>query len=239
MDNTGGVSTGLYRSLNCGLGSDDDRAAVEENRRRVARTVTGRDIPLITPYQVHGVRAVMVDQARGDGARPEADAMVSASPDVLIGVLTADCCPILFEDSMCGLVGVAHAGWKGAATGIIESTVDLMVQKGAKISRLKAAIGPTIAQNSYEVRTDMRSAVLTEDAEAEPYFIAGKGAGVFQFDLPGYVAKRLASCGLQAVEDVGIDTYQSPRHFSYRRACHKREKDYGRFVSVIRAGDPG
>ena len=235
MDATGGVSRGLYKSLNCGLGSNDNPKAIAENRDIVAQKIAGKSCPVFSPYQIHGAEAVFVDDRFDLSNRPKADALVTNRQDILIGVLTADCCPVLLEAPSIGLVGVAHAGWKGAAGGIVEATVALMEDKGADRVDIRAALGPTIAQISYEVGDDMRAAVLEKDESAAPYFAKARQATKYLFDLPGYVANQLAVSGITNSMDLAIDTYTSPRHFSYRRSCHRLETDYGRFLSVIMA----
>lgn len=233
FDRRGGASTGLYDSLNCGPGSGDDAARVDENRRIVAERLSGRrDTRLLTAYQVHGHRAVFTRDAWDDSDRPKADAIVTDRPGLIIGVLSADCTPILFEDPVAGVIAAAHGGWRGATSGITTATLALMEAHGADRSRVQAAIGPTIAQTSYEVRDDMRSAAMSADPATQPYF-APNEAGNYQFDLPGYVAARLQADGVAGVWNTQIDTYRSPDHFSYRRATHAGESDYGRCLSAI------
>jgi polyphenol oxidase len=229
----GGVSSGLYASLNVGLGSGDDPARVQENRRRAGAAVLP-GAALATVHQVHSADAVLVDAPFADDARPAADALVTTRPGLLIGVLTADCAPILFADSEAGVVGAAHAGWGGAFGGIIASTVSLMLLHGAQLSRICAAIGPCIAQRSYEVGEEFLARFLTEDASHERYFAAGRSAGKYQFDLEGFVALRLAQAGVARIDLLGEDTYaQETRFFSYRRTTHRKESDYGRQISLI------
>ena len=227
----GGVSEGVCAGLNVGLGAGDAAGAVAENRRLAVAAVApgGR---LVTAYQVHSARCVVAGDW-ADDARPEADALVSDRAGVVLGVLTADCTPVLFADVAAGVVGAAHAGWKGAVAGVCEATVDAMVALGAERGRIVAAIGPTIAQASYEVDDGFRARFLAQDGGNARFFAAG-AAGHWQFDLPGYVAGRLAAAGVGAVEDLALDTYADPaRFYSFRRATHRGEASYGRQVALI------
>jgi len=228
----GGVSDGIFTSLNIGLGSSDDRASVEENRRRAANAVLP-GATLATVYQVHGAEVAAVTASFAPNARPRCDAMVTDRPGILLGILTADCAPVLFADRVAGVVGAAHAGWKGALAGVTDSTISALEALGAERSRITAAIGPCIARSSYEVD----EAFLHRFAEADPandrFFAPGR-AGHHQFDLEAYVAHRLADAGVARVEALGRDTYADNAHFfSYRRATHRGEPDYGRQVSLI------
>lgn len=225
----GGVSSGAVEGLNCGFGANDDPLAVTENRRRVVEAVLP-GAPLVGPYQVHSPTAVIVEQAWPDDARPEADAVVTDRPGILLGILTADCTPVLLADREAGVVAAAHAGWRGAHGGVLESTLAAMERLGARPSRIIAVIGPTIAQPSYEVADDFRTEFTASD---DRFFLEGR-AGHWQFDLPGYVAARLKAGGIGRIDDLGIDTYvQEERCYSYRRATHRREPTYGRQLSVI------
>ena len=228
----GGVSTGLCAGLNVGLGSDDDREAIHANRRLAVEAVAP-GARLVTLHQVHSGTALAVTEPFPDDARPRADAMVTDRPGLALGILTADCAPVLFADSAAGVVGAAHAGWKGAYSGVIESTVAGMERLGAERGRIAAAVGPCIARRSYEVD----EAFLRRFIEAEPddeRFFSGGRDGHHQFDLEGFVLSRLAAAGLARVEALGEDTYSQPeRFFSYRRATHRGEPDYGRQVSLI------
>jgi hypothetical protein len=231
LGRTGGVSTGLYSSLNVGLGSGDDPAAVRENRARAARAVAP-DTVLVTVRQVHSARC-LVAEPWGDDARPEADALVTDRPGLLLGILTADCAPVLLEDAEAGVVGAAHAGWKGALGGVLEATVDGMEGLGARRDRLAAAIGPCIAQRSYEVGAVFRNRFLETDPESGAFFGDGP-AGQPHFDLEGYAARRLALAGVTRVTLLGMDTRADPaRFFSYRRTTLAGEPDYGRQLSAI------
>jgi len=229
----GGVSTGLYKGLNCGPGSRDNPASVLENRRIAAKQLSGSaDTPVLSCYQVHGNTAMLAtDDWQAD--RPKADAIVTKTPGLILGILTADCTPVLFEDAEAGVIGAAHAGWKGAASGIVDSTVRLMEAHGAKRNRIKAAVGPTIHQKSYEVDSGFKNRFEEADPSWANFFTSGKDSKHFQFDLPGFVTMRLKSAGIESVWMAGLDTYTSEDHFSYRRTTHRNEPDYGRQLSAI------
>lgn len=229
----GGVSTGLHAGLNVGLGSDDDRAAILENRRRAARTVLP-GATLVTVHQVHSPDVVTVTAPIADDARPPADALVTATPGLLLGILTADCVPVLFADAQAGVVGAAHAGWKGAIAGVTDRTLDAMEALGAARERIGCAIGPCIARASYEVDDGFVRRFLDSDPGNERFFADGARAGHAQFDIEAYVAARLAAAGVQRIEMLGQDTYAQPDlFFSYRRSCHNGEAGYGRQISLI------
>jgi polyphenol oxidase len=231
----GGVSVGVHGGLNVGLGSEDDRAAVLENRRRAADAVMP-GARLVTVHQIHSADAVTVADPWGDDHRPHADALVTDRPGLLLGILTADCGPVLFADAEAGVVGAAHAGWKGAIGGVTDSTIAAMEALGAQRGRIVAAIGPCIARASYEV--DDGFARRFEEAEPanERFFTPGR-AGHHQFDLEGYIASRLAAAGIGRIEMLGLDTYgDADRFYSFRRATHKGEPDYGRQISLIGVG---
>jgi YfiH family protein len=229
----GGVSEGVCAGLNVGWGSGDDREAIAENRRRAVEAVAP-GATLVTVYQVHGADALPVSAPwPDDDRRPHADAMATDRPALALGILTADCAPILFADSAAGVIGAAHAGWKGAFTGIVESTVAAMERLGADRARIAAAVGPCIARKSYEVD----EAFLRRFAEADPanerFFGSGRECH-HQFDLEGFVLSRLAEAGLGRVEALGQDTYSQPEtFFSYRRSTHRNEPTYGRQISLI------
>ncbi len=230
----GGVSTGIYASLNVGIGSEDDPTAVRENRRRGLATLPGADA-LLTVRQVHGARAVAVGAPIADKDRVEADAMVTRTPGLALGILTADCAPVLLADARAGVIGAAHAGWKGALGGVLEAVVACMEEFGADRSCIAAAIGPCIAQASYEV-TDafLQTFATTHLGPVAPWFAPGTRPGHHQFALEAFVADRLRAAGIAVVEPLGLDTYPDPaRWFSYRRATHARERDYGRQLSLI------
>lgn len=228
----GGVSTGIHAGLNVGLGSDDDRDAVLENRHRAAAAVLpGAD--LVTVHQVHSPDVVTVTQGFPLDARPKADAMVTDRPGLLLGILTADCVPVLFADPQAGIIGAAHAGWKGAISGVTDATLAAMEALGADRSHIACAIGPCIAQKSYEV-DDAFYRRFIEEADANERFFGSGKPGHWQFDIEGYVAARLAASGVARVECLGEDTYSQPdRFFSYRRSCHRNEPGYGREISLI------
>ena len=225
----GGVSVGSIAGLNVGLGAEDDSEAVNENRRRaVAAVLPGAR--LATVYQVHSAYVAEVREPWPQDERPRADAMVTDRPGLLLGIVTADCAPVLFADRDAGVIGAAHAGWRGAHTGVIENTLAAMERLGAERPRIAAAIGPAISQASYEVDASFRQQV---GAGAEDFFSPGR-PGHWQFDLEGYVARRLKEQGVGEIEPLSLDTYAEPdRFFSYRRATHRGEPNYGRQFSLI------
>ena len=228
----GGVSQGLCSGLNVGWGSADDRAAIDENRRRaVAAVAPGAQ--LVTVHQVHSADALYTAAPFPDESRPPADAIVTDRPGLVLGILTADCAPVLLADAEAGVVAAGHAGWKGALAGVVESTVAEMERRGASRGRIAAAVGPCIARRSYEVDDAFLRRFAGADPEHERFFSPGR-AGHHQFDLEGFVVSRLAAAGLGRIEALGEDTYSQPgRFFSYRRATHRREPDYGRQISLI------
>jgi YfiH family protein len=228
----GGVSSGILAGLNVGTGSKDDRDAIAENRRRAVDAILP-DAELATVYQVHSADAVIVNSPWPNEDRPRADAMATDRPGLLLGILTADCAPVLLADAEAGVVGAAHAGWRGAAAGVTDSAIAAMESLGASRERIAAAVGPCIAQPSYEVDEAFRSRFLEMDPANERFFIAESG-GRPHFDLPGYVRHRLLAAGIGEVETIHLDTYADPgRFFSYRRATHRDEPDYGRQISLI------
>lgn len=228
----GGVSTGELASLNCGLGSGDDPALIAENRRRVADAVLP-GAALTGVYQVHGNRCVIVDDTTDLTARPEADALATRTPGIILGILTADCVPVLFADRDAGVIGAAHAGWKGALAGVTDATLTAMESLGANRANIAAAIGPCIARASYEVDDGFVQRFTADDPANERFFAAAK-PGHAMFDIAAYVAARLASAGVTRIAIGGQDTYaEAEDYFSYRRACHKGENSYGRQLSVI------
>lgn len=235
----GGVSQGLYAGLNCGPGSHDDAHNVVENRNRALGLVMQRQTPppkiqLLTCYQIHSANVVRVAAPWVQANAPQADAMVTDKLGLMLGVLTADCAPVLFADVDAGIVGAAHAGWKGAAGGVMQATVAEMVALGAKQNRIHAVVGPCIHQLSYEVGEDLRLQVISATPWADWCFEPSPRAGHYQFDLPSYVSGELQRLDLGAVEVLDFDTYaDEDRFFSYRRATHRDEKDYGRQVSII------
>ena len=228
----GGVSTGELASLNCGLGSGDDPALIAENRRRVADAVLP-GAALTGVYQVHGNRCVIVDDTTDLTARPEADALATRTPGIILGILTADCVPVLFADRDAGVIGAAHAGWKGALAGVTDATLAAMESLGASRANIAAAIGPCIARASYEVDDGFVQRFTADDPANERFFAAAK-PGHAMFDIAAYVAARLAAAGVTRIAIGGQDTYaEAEDYFSYRRACHKGENSYGRQLSVI------
>lgn len=229
----GGVSEGLYAGLNCGIGSDDDPAAVAANRD-AALAAVAPGACLLTPYQVHSADCVTVDAPFAE--RPRADALATATPGLALGVVTADCAPVLLADPVAGVVGAAHAGWKGALAGVTDATVAAMEALGAARERIVAAVGPCIARASYEVDAGFRARFLDDEAANERFFADGR-AGHARFDLEGYVAHRLAAAGVVRVETLGLDTYADARRFfSYRRSTHRGEPGYGRQIAIIAIG---
>ncbi len=228
----GGVSAGIHGGLNVGLGSADDRAAVYENRQRAVTAVLP-GAQLVTVHQVHSAETVVATAAWPDEARPHADALVTDRPGLLLGILTADCAPVLLADSKAGVIGAAHAGWKGAFGGVTDSVVAAMEGLGADRDHIVAAIGPCIARISYEVDDAFARRFEEADPANERFFAPGR-AGHHQFDLEAYVAARLAAAGVKHVAALGLDTYgDADRFFSFRRATHKGEPDYGRQISLI------
>jgi len=230
----GGVSSGVYASLNCGPGSRDDAANVTENRARVAEILGAEPGGLITVFQEHSAVAVIADKPWKAGKIPEADAIVTAKPGLAIGVLTADCAPVLFCDGAARVIGAAHAGWRGALSGIVEATVEAMRKLGARPERITAVIGPTISLKAYEVGSDFVERFLADEPESSAFFITDEGSGEPHFDLPAYVGERLARAGVGSIADLGFCTYcEETRLFSYRRSQHHGEEDYGRQISAI------
>ena len=228
----GGVSGGVCAGLNVGWGSGDDREAIAENRRRAVEAVAP-GAKLVTVHQVHSPIALHVTEPFPDEARPHADAMVTDLPGLALGILTADCAPVLFADIEAGVIGAAHAGWKGAFAGIIDAPVAEMERLGARRARIAAAVGPCIARRSYEVNEGFLRRFVEAEPEHERFFSPGR-AGHHQFDLEGFVVARLAAAGVGRVEALGQDTYSQPDlFFSYRRATHRGEPTYGRQISLI------
>ena len=225
----GGVSEGIYGSLNAGQGSGDQADAVTENRRRIAEYLgVGA---LVSLHQVHSPDVVVVTEPFHD--RPKADAMVTVTPGLAIGVLSADCTPVLFCDREAGVVGAAHAGWKGALHGVLEATLDTMVAQGATRRNIEAAVGPVISQRAYEVGPEFVERFVDEDCENARFFAGGQGDRSM-FDLPGFCLHRLREAGVKEAAWTGHCTYSDEkRFFSYRRCCHRSEPDYGRLVAAI------
>ena len=229
----GGVSEGIYASLNGGIGSSDEPAKVRENRRRMAEALSIAPDALISVYQVHSPDAVIVEGPwRGD--RPKADAMVTATPGLALGITTADCGPVLFADAQARVIGAAHAGWRGAVTGVLESTIAAMERLGAQRNRIVAVLGPTISQKAYEVGPDFIRRFAEEAPGHERFFKEAERPDHAMFDLPGFIGARLEAAGIGAFTDLGLCTYcDEERFFSYRRTTHRKESDYGRLISAI------
>jgi YfiH family protein len=229
----GGVSEGVYASLNGGLGSQDDPANVVENRRRMAEQMGVTPENLLGVHQIHSPDVAVATGPWQSAARPRADAIVTRTEGVAIGVTAADCGPILFVDPKARVIGAAHAGWKGALTGVLESTVDAMEKLGADRSGMVAAIGPLIRQQSYEVGSEFIERFLDADAENAMFFLSGERDGHAMFDLAGFIRMRLENAGVLMIDDLGVDTYSDERFYSYRRSVHRREPDYGRHLHAI------
>jgi len=228
----GGVSSGIYASLNCGPGSRDAPENVAQNRSRVAELLGADQSRLLTLFQKHSAEVVVAEKPWK--TPPEADAIVTSMPGLAIGILTADCAPVLFCDGEAGVIGAAHAGWRGALSGIIDATVKAMITLGARPERIVAAIGPTISQDAYEVGGEFVERFVAKEPESSAFFITDEGSGEPHFDLPAYVGERLARAGVGTVTDLGHCTYcEETRLFSYRRSQHHGEDDYGRQISAI------
>ena len=228
----GGVSEGIYASLNCGNGSGDTADRVAENRRRAMAELGLDPASLLTVYQMHSPEVVTVT-GPWSGPTPRADAMVTSRPGVALGILTADCAPVLLADGQAGVIGAAHAGWRGALAGVVEATVAAMEALGAQAERMSAAIGPCIAQASYEVGPEFREPFLAADGANGALFVEGRN-GRPHFDLPGFVGRRLISSGVSQVAVLARDTCaEAEDFFSYRRSCKEGAPDYGRNLSAI------
>jgi YfiH family protein len=231
---SGGVSQGVYASLNGGVGSNDAPDKVAENRARMATTLGVNPDRLLTPYQIHSPDVVVADKPWTRENCPRADAIVTRVPRLAIGVSTADCGPLLFADSEAGVVGAAHAGWRGALTGVIEATIATMEQIGADRGRITAALGPTIRQPNYEVGPEFVERFVAADPDNVRFFTASQRIGHAMFDLTGYIAERVRQAGIVQFEDLGLCTYaESERFFSYRRTTLRAEPDYGRHINAI------
>ena len=229
----GGVSGGIYGSLNGGVGSNDDPAHVEENRRRMAEQLDVAPAHFLTLWQTHSPDVVVASEPWQGPSRPRADAIVTRSEGLAIGATAADCGPVLFVDPAARVIGAAHAGWKGALTGILESTIAAMEKLGAERSGIVAAIGPLIRQNSYEVGGEFVERFIEADAGNALFFIPSARDGHAMFDLAGFIRMRLENSGVLVIDDTGIDTYSDERFYSFRRSVHRKEPDYGRHVHSI------
>lgn len=230
----GGVSEGLYASLNCGFGSGDDSARVALNRTKVAAQLGVSSDRLVTCHQIHSASVIAVETPWSREASPRADGMATRVPGIALAVLAADCAPVLLADPEARVIGACHAGWRGALAGIVDATVREMTRLGARSERIAAVVGPCISRASYEVGPEFPAPFLAEDAGAADLFERAPRAGHFRFDLAGYVMRRLQRLGLRAVAATGGDTAaEEERFFSYRRACLRGERDYGRLLSAI------
>lgn len=234
FDRGGGVSQGLYATLNGGVGSDDTPENVAENRARMARALGVAADRLITPNQIHSPEVATVDAPWTPNNRPRADALVTRTPALAIGVSTADCGPLLFADAEARVIGAAHAGWRGAFTGVIEATIAAMEKLGADRGRIAVALGPVISQPNYEVGAEFVDRFVAADAGNARFFAASKRPGHAMFDLNGYIAARVEGAGIRHFEDLRLCTYADPaRFYSFRRTTHLSEPDYGRHINAI------
>ena len=228
----GGASSGVFKSLNCGHGASDQTEVVTINRARVADAMDVEADKLVSVHQIHSPDVIVVEETPVNGVK--ADGMVTKRDDIALGILTADCQPILFHDPKSRIIGAAHAGWKGALDGVMEAVIDTMVDHGAHQEDITAVIGPTISQEAYEVGPEFHQRFLELDAESARFFASGNGDR-FQFDLPGFSLNRLSKTGIKHAEWLGFCTYSEPdRFFSYRRSTHEKQADYGRLISAIR-----
>ena len=234
----GGVSSGLYASLNGGVGSRDDAHKVMENRARMSAALGVEPRRLLTAYQSHSPKVVVAQAPWTTENRPQADAIVTRMRALAIGVTTADCGPVLFADPRAGVVGAAHAGWRGALTGVIEATIAAMERLGAARGQIRAAIGPMIRRDNYEVGPDLVARFHDHDPASSRFFAPAAREAHAMFDLAGYIAARLKRSGISEVEDLGLCTYaDAERFYSYRRSTHRAEADYGRHVNAIALAD--
>lgn len=230
----GGVSVAPFASLNCAYASNDVPDSVSENRRRIARSLSENVTSICTNSQVHGSRVTLVRNNWQDATVPEGDALVTREAGYALSILTADCVPVLLAERDAGIIGAAHAGWKGALAGVVEATVSAMEQLGARRQKIVAATGPAIQQSSYEVGPEVREAFAAADEETGRFFLPSENAGHFQFDLPQMVVSRLEAAGIEHMDAFKADTYEEKDlFFSYRRSTHARESDYGRMLSSI------
>ena len=230
----GGHSTGIFASLNCGLGSGDDPDLVRQNRETVARALNVRPTSLITAHQVHSAECRIVTEPWSTDDRPKVDGLATRKRGIALGVLTADCGPVLFADPKAHVIGACHAGWKGALTGVTAATLDAMVELGAHRDNITAVIGPTISRNAYEVGPEFPALFLAQSQHHQKYFTPSTREGHHMFDLPAYLRDRLKGEGVAEVINLDLCTYaDEARFYSYRRATHRGEADYGRLISAI------
>ncbi|UTD27724.1 peptidoglycan editing factor PgeF [Bradyrhizobium sp. WD16] len=229
----GGVSGGIYASLNGGVGSSDDPGHVAENRRRMAALLGVAPSHFLTAHQIHSPDVAVASEPWTADQRPRVDAIVTRTPGIAIGATAADCGPVLFADGEARVIGSAHAGWRGALTGVLEATIAAMEQLGAARGRIKAAIGPLIRQRSYEVGQEFVDRFTQEDAANARFFVPSTRSGHAMFDLAGYIRMRLEGAGLAEIDDLAICTYEDDRFFSYRRSVHRAEPDYGRHIHAL------
>ena len=230
----GGVSTGVYASLNGGVGSRDERAHVLENRARMAATLGVEPASFLVPFQWHSADAIVAETPWDVDHRPRADGIVTRTRGIGLGVTGADCGVVLFSDAAGAVIGAAHSGWKGALTGVLEATIDRMVELGAQRSRIVAVLGPTIGPDSYEVGAEFVERFRVADAAHARFFRPSRREGHSMFDLPGFITMRMEKAGVAAFRNLGLDTYaDEERFYSYRRSVHRSEPDYGRLVAGI------
>ena len=230
----GGVSQSVYQSLNGGLGSSDDPIAVAENRARMARSLGVVEESLLSLYQIHSSTCVSVREPWPLDQRPRADAMVTTKRGLALGIATADCGPLLFADHHAGVIGAAHAGWKGALYGVLESTLSAMEDLGASRTNITVTLGPTISQSAYEVGPEFRETFITTDRDSNRFFTKQNDNGKCHFDLPAYIVDRLQKAKVKTIENLALCTYaDEQRFFSFRRTTHRKETDYGRLIAAI------
>ena len=235
---SGGVSDGVYATLNGGVGSNDAPDKVAENRARMATALGVEPDRLLTAYQIHSPSVVIADEPWTQENRPRADAIVTRAPRLAIGVSTADCGPLLLVDAEARVIGAAHAGWRGALTGVVEAAIAAMERLGAERSRIVAVLGPTIRQPNYEVGPEFVARFLAADADNTRFFAPSERAGHAMFDLAGYIADRVQRAGVANFEDLALCTFAEPeRFFSYRRTTKQGEPDYGRHINAIALAD--
>ncbi len=231
---TGGQSKDIYTSLNCGLGSDDAREDVSANRRLVSRHLGGRNDDVVTVHQCHSADAIVIEQPLPRENLPKVDAIVTAAPGLVVGVLTADCAPVLFADGEAKIVAAAHAGWRGSIRGIVAATLEAMEATGARRDRIRAVVGPCISQKNYEVGEDFKADFVAQSSENTRFFSTPSDGGKPHFDLPAFVLAQLERAGLENVQLMAPCTYENEsKFFSYRRSQHRSEPDYGRQMSAI------